>query len=251
MKLGFAQQYGGLQGWHWWFRGRRAILETVLRRELPGEDHRIASLGCGPAEGLLWLQALAGSAGRVVGVDLERNHAGTPAANVSCVVGRLESLPLRPRGFDAVLALDVLEHLDDDAAGLREAARLVAPGGMLLVTVPALPSLWGRQDVVSEHRRRYTRRTLEATFTLAGLENPRLTHFNMLLLPPIAVLRWLGPANGGGESDFEYNRPGAANELLAAVFGAERHLVGRVPMPVGVSLMAVWRSAPNPDPSRF
>jgi hypothetical protein len=115
---------------------------------------------------------------------------------------------------------------------------------MLLVTVPALPSLWGRQDVVSEHRRRYTRRTLETTFALAGLENPQLTHFNTLLLPPIAALRWLRRARANGESgssDFEDNHPGLVNEALASLFAAERHLVGRVPMPVGVSLLGLWR----------
>jgi 2-polyprenyl-3-methyl-5-hydroxy-6-metoxy-1,4-benzoquinol methylase len=85
--------------------------------------------------------------------------------------------------FDLVLALDVLEHLDNDAATFREVVRLVKPGGMLLVTVPALPSVWGGQDVVSEHRRRYTRSTLKRLFDAANLSGYRITYFNSLLFP--------------------------------------------------------------------
>lgn len=95
----------------------------------------------------------------------------------------MEAVPLATGSFDAVLALDVLEHLDDDTADLREAARLVKPGGLLLVTVPAFPSLWGGQDVVSHHRRRYTRPAPRQLFYRAGLPVPRATHFNTLLFP--------------------------------------------------------------------
>src|SRR5207244_4009335 len=87
-------------------------------------------------------------------------------------------------------------HLDDDATALAEAARLLKPGGTLVVTVPALPSLWGAQDVVSHHRRRYTKRTLRGLFARAGLPAPEVTYFNTLLLPPLAAVRWLARARG-------------------------------------------------------
>ena len=140
--------------------------------------------------------------------------------------------------------LDVLEHLDDDTAGLREVARLIAPSGLLMVTVPALPSLWGGQDVVSNHCRRYTRQTLLRAFRQAGLPQPRVHYFNALLFPPIAVVRWSRRAIGLGlrsRSDFDNSRPGVANEILASLFALERHLIGRVPMPLGVSLLATTR----------
>jgi SAM-dependent methyltransferase len=143
-----------------------------------------------------------------------------------------------------VLALVVLEHLDVDAAGLREAARLARPGGWLLVTVPALPSLWGSQDAVSQHRRRFTRGTLLRTFARARLPAPRATYFNTFLLPPVAGVRLARRMLGLAErprSDFDDNRPGWLNELLSAVFAAERHLVARLGLPVGVSLLATLR----------
>jgi SAM-dependent methyltransferase len=270
MKDYYAAQYGNLEQWHWWFRGRRRIIEAVLRRELSKETAlSIASVGCGPAEGLAWLTPIAGPNGRVVGLDADPLHAPRPASGLLFVVGKLEAAPLAPGSFDAILALDVLEHLDDDAAGLREAARLLKSGGLLLVTVPALPSLWGQQDVISHHRRRYTRRALCDAFARARLPRPCFMYFNTLLFAPIAAVRWVRRAlglakrlhgdfddNGPGlircdqaaapdrrlHSDFEDNRPGLINDLLAAVFAIERHLIGRVPMPVGASLMAIGRS---------
>jgi ubiquinone/menaquinone biosynthesis C-methylase UbiE len=245
MKHQFAEQYANLESWHWWFRGRQLILETVLRDQLNGRRSlAIASLGCGPAEGLLWLRQFAGPAGRVVGIDAEPLHARRKPPSIEYVIGNIETLPLADKSFDAVLALDVLEHLDDDAAGLREAARLVKPGGLLLITVPALPSLWGGQDVVSNHRRRYVKKTLCQVFNRAALPIPRVTYFNTLLFPPVAAVRWTRRAFGWEErarSDFEDSRPGQVNDLLASIFAAEQHLVTRISLPIGVSLMATLR----------
>jgi SAM-dependent methyltransferase len=241
MKRQFAAEYGQLEQWHWWFRGRQRILEAVLRRHLNGHSEiSIVSLGCGPAEGLTWLRPLAGARGRVLGVDREPLHARR-LPGIEYLLGDLEKLPLASGTFDVVLALDVLEHLDDDAAGLREAARLVKPQGLLLITVPALPSLWGGQDVVSHHRRRYTRKTLLDVFARAGLPAPYATYFNTLLFPPVAGVRWTRRALGLAErprSDFDDMRPGLVNEALAAIFAAEQHVVPHLPLPIGVSLLA-------------
>ena len=246
MKSSLSAQYRDLERWHWWFRGRQRIFETVLRNELAGRRNlRLASVGSGPAEGLAWLVPLAEPAGRVLGVDHDFRQAGKEQ-RVDFVVGKAESIPLAAGSFDAVLALDVLEHLDDDAGALREAARLVAPGGLVLVTVPAFPSLWGLQDEVNEHRRRYTSHTLQQTFALAGLAHPRITYFNAFMLPPIAAVRWLRSFAGGADSersDFEDSRPGLTNDVLAAVFATERHLVPRMTLPLGVSLLATLRAA--------
>ncbi len=245
MKPQFAEQYRALEEWHWWFRGRRNILETVLRQELPpGESLLIVPVGCGPPEGLSWLLPLAGRGGRVLGLDMDFRHARRVENRVDVVVGKLEAAPLASGSCDAVLALDVLEHLDDDAAGLRETARLIKSNGLLLVTVPAFPSLWGGQDEVSHHRRRYTKRALLDAFTRAGLPRPRVTYFNTLMFPPVAAIRLLRRAIGlehRPRSDFEDNHPGFVNDALALLFGLERYVIYRLPMPWGVSLLATVR----------
>ncbi len=245
MKKDFARQYGNLEQWHWWFRGRRRIIESVLRRELAGypSPRRILSVGCGPAEGIRWLVPFAGPSGKVVGLDIEPIHAQR-LDNMEFLVGSLEQTPLADASFDVVLALDVLEHLDDDSASMLEAVRLVKPGGLLLITVPALPSMWGGQDVVSEHRRRYTRRTLRRLFNRAQLSGYRISYFNSLLFPLAAGVRWSRRALGmatRARSDFEDNQPGLVNEMLAWVFGAESYLIHHTPLPIGVSLVATYR----------
>jgi SAM-dependent methyltransferase len=246
MKKDFAKQYGNLEQWHWWFRGRRRIMESILQHELGTQavSRRILSVGCGPAEGLKWLIPFAGKSGRVIGLDIEPLHASGVDATLGFVVGSLGEAPLKDGSFDVVLALDVLEHMDDDHTSLLEAARLVKPGGLLLITVPALPSLWGGQDVVSEHRRRYTRRSLKQLFNDAGISGYRVNYFNTLLFPLAAGVRLSRRALGKGNrprSDFDDNHPGLVNEMLAWLFGAESRLILRAPFPLGVSLVATYK----------
>src|SRR5215510_12799588 len=161
MKQQFAKQYANLEEWHWWFRGRQRILESVLRRELGANGPvSIASVGCGPAEGLQWLERFIGPGGKIVGIDIEPIHARRIAPHIEYVIGRIETAMIADGSFDAVLALDVLEHLDNDSDGLYQAARMVKPGGLLLVTVPALPRSWGGHHVTGDHDRRDTIATL-------------------------------------------------------------------------------------------
>lgn len=246
MKKDFAEQYKNHEEWHWWFRGRTRILQSVLQSESINGTHskRILSLGCGPAEGLKWLVPFAGPEGKVLGLDIEPLHAKTVSPDIAFVIGSVEQSPFRAASFDLVLALDVLEHLDDDSTGVREVVQLVKPGGTLLITVPALPSLWGGQDVVSEHRRRYTKRTLSRLFDNAGLSGYRIGYFNSLLFPVAASLRLTRRAAGLGNrprSDFEDNRPGVVNDMLAGVFGLERLLVKHAIFPIGLSLIATYK----------
>jgi SAM-dependent methyltransferase len=246
MEQKFAKEYGELVEWHWWFRGRQQVLKAVLCRELSTTPSlAIGSLGCGPIDGLAWVAPLTVRGGFVVGVDERRAHSKGLNWGGKFVVGRVEAVPLASGSLDVALVLDVLEHLDDDAAALREAARLLKPTGLLLVTVPALPSLWGGQDIVAHHRRRYTKRTLRNVFARAGLPSPGITYFNTLLFPFVAAIRWSRRVVGLGPravSDFDDNHRGMINDLLTSIFALERYLIRRVSMPFGVSLLATVRA---------
>lgn len=244
----FAARYGELTEWHWWFRARARILSSVISRELGAANgpRTFASLGSGPPAAFAWLVPHVGEGGLVVGVDGDPTgalRASPPRAlaKTAFAFAAAGSPALAERAFDAALALDVIEHLDDDAGALAAASRLVKPGGLLLVTVPAGPSLWGQQDVVTGHKRRYTKASLGDAFLRAGLTRPRLAFFNSILFPPIAAMRWTRRAipSKKPQSDFDENRPGLVNDLLAAIFSSERHLVGRVPLPFGVSLLGL------------
>ncbi|MBW3553217.1 MAG: class I SAM-dependent methyltransferase [Gemmatimonadetes bacterium] len=251
MQERFAAGYADLERWHWWFTARRAVLASLLRRRLPaaaGSGRTIVSLGSGHPAGLTWLRGLAGQGGRVVGVDADPSGALRASVvsrdGASFLFGAVEDVPLRSGVADVVLALDLIEHVERDDRAVAEAVRLLRPGGLLLVTVPALMSLWGGQDVVSGHVRRYTARTLRETFRRAGLESPETGYFNTLLFPSIAAVRWGRRIAGTttDRSDFDGAAPGLANSVLGAIFAAERHLVGRIRLPIGVSLFALLRA---------
>jgi SAM-dependent methyltransferase len=246
MDPSYAARYGALERWHWWFRGRQRIVADVLARALaPAAARTVCAVGCGPAEGISWLRAFAGSGGRVIGLDADPVHART-ARGVEYVIGRAEAAPLARHSVDLVIAMDVLEHVDDDAGALREIGRVLKPDGLLLVTVPALPSLWGAQDTINLHRRRYTRASLRDAFARAGLPAPRMTYFNTLLFPVVAAVRWSRKALGLADrmrTDFDDNRPGMINDALERLFAAERHLIRHAALPVGVSLLATLRPA--------
>lgn len=250
MERHFAREYRGFERWHWWFLGRRRILEAILRREIPPSfAPDILSVGCGPAEGLEWLLQFAGQGGTVTGLDIDPAHGAGAPDRVKFVAGTLDAVPFTKASFDVVLALDVLEHMEDDLAALQEAIRLLKADGLLVITVPALPFLWGRQDIVSGHWRRYTRKSITSLLQRAGLTHYKISYFNTLLFPVVsairAVRRLFGTAHRA-RSDFADGRPGMLNNALSWLFSLERYLVFRIPMPVGISLLATCRlRAPN------
>jgi SAM-dependent methyltransferase len=249
----FSRRYEVLDEWHWWFRGRRRVLEAVLDRELPrGVARSILSVGCGPIRRVEWLRRYAGD-GHITGLDAEQEHASALPARTSFVLGSGEALPFADGTIDLVVAADVLEHIRDDRAAMAEIVRVLRPGGLIVITVPALPSLWGGQDIVSHHFRRYTKRTLRELLQAGRLPGARVQYFNTFLFPAVAATRWLRRASGRVEetrSDFDGSAPGLTNELLAGVFGAERALVNWCSMPIGVSLLAVARKDGGPAPAR-
>ncbi|MGZ3458418.1 MAG: hypothetical protein ACXU86_07910, partial [Archangium sp.] len=137
------------------------------------------------------------------------------------------------------------EHIPDVVGALRGIRSALAPGGRLVLTVPAFGFLWSEHDEVHHHQRRYTVDLLTRQLAEAGLRPRWSSYFNSLLFPPIAAVRLLqrlAPKRRGNalRSDVEVaHGPGLANQVLEAVFSSERYLVPRVSLPFGVSLMAV------------
>jgi SAM-dependent methyltransferase len=242
MDQDFYPAYFELEGRHWWFRGRRALFLRLLEPRVPppARPARILDFGCGTGAWLADLERF----GKVSAVDADAS-----AVAFCRERGRTEvqlvppgaALPFADGTFDLVTALDVIEHIDDDAAALAELRRVLRPEGLLLVAVPAFNFLWGVQDEVSHHHRRYTAGTLRRALTDAGLRVDRTSYFNTLLFPPIAMVRLgrrLLHIPSSRQSDFELG-PAWVNSALAAIFGAEAGIVARRNLPFGVSLMAL------------
>lgn len=174
---------------HWWYRARRALVAQLLDGELrPGAT--VVDVGCGTGDNLAALDAASG--GPVVGVELSpyavRHAPPSPSGRVRVGVSRAEHLPFATACADLVTSMDVIEHLDD-AAALAEYRRILRPGGLVLLTVPAYEWLWSDHDDWAAHLRRYTRASLVTTVGDAGFEPLHTAYFNSFLVPPAAVLR--------------------------------------------------------------
>lgn len=225
---------------HWWFVGRRAIIQALIEREVRlGKDARILEAGCGTGGNLAMLSRY----GRIEGFEFDpeaRRLATMGGFPVS--LGALPDEVAEPDAtYDLVGLFDVLEHIANDVAALATLGRKLTAGGTLLITVPAVPWLWSSHDRIHHHYRRYTARSLERVIAAAGLRAEKVGYFNTLLFPLAAVHRGL---NGlfGAEVASDEMPARSLNTLLSAIFRLERHWVGRVPAPFGLSLFAVVRA---------
>lgn len=232
---------------HWWLVGRRAIFRETLHRHLrPATGpRRVLDAGCGTGTNLEMLSEF----GEVWGVEaspiaLEAAHRRTQRPS-NLVLGTLPGTNLDPSlRFELITLLDVLEHLDEPVAALKELRGRLAPNGQLLVTVPAFQFLWSVHDDQNQHRLRYDLRTLSGQLSQAGLSVDFASYYNSILFPAVAAVRLLRRVVPGDPQrpELEASR-GIANGLLTRLFSAERHVVTRHRVPFGVSLLAMTRAA--------
>lgn len=233
---------------HWWYLGRRRIIQSLvekIRTTLNSPAPRILDVGCGTGANLKMLA----TCGRAEGVDI------SPQAVEFCrergldsvKLGAIEHLPYDNNSFEIVTALDVVEHLDDDVAGLREMRRVLRPDGRLLLFVPAFMFLWGVQDDVSNHRRRYTLQGLLKAVEAAGFSVEWSSYANISFFLPVlvvrSVMRWLGlrAATEYGINISLMNGP------FSQLFAAERFILERGRLPFGVSAVCIARRVEKPD----
>ncbi len=224
---------------HWWYVARRRILDRLIEREVRLPDNaRILEIGCGTGHNFEMLRRF----GRLdaIEVDGEARELASRRLGHAVASAPLPELTGVPdRNYHLIALLDVLEHVDGDEAALRSIADKLAPGGSILVTVPAYQWMWSAHDEAHHHKRRYSRRGLRSVAEAAGLKVDKIGYFNSLLFPVAAAARIIGKAMGKTDSDDKLP-PAPLNRVLKAVFGLERHLVGRVPLPAGVSLFAIF-----------
>jgi len=229
-----------VEGAHWWFVGRRRIIEGFIAkacRDIGELQPRILDVGCGTGANLQMLSQF----GVAEGVDVSEEALdfcrarGLPQVKL----GAAESLPYEDKSFDLVTGLDVVEHLDDDIAGLREMRRVLRPGGRAVLFVPAFMFLWGVQDDISHHRRRYTLPQLKQKLRAAGLAVERASYANLTFFAPILIGRLLMRVTGWRPASENNITIGALNGLLGRILGAESWWLQRMSFPFGVSIVCV------------
>jgi SAM-dependent methyltransferase len=211
----------------WYFKGLHAHVLEAMKRARLATGVQILDAGCGTGGLIKRLSAQFSSVGWA-GVDVNPEAVAiarqrTAGETVDCRVGSITALPWGDDCFDAVLSMDVLYHVEDDALALRELFRVLKPGGMCWLNLPAHPWLWSYHDVATSALRRYERSGLLRLLEGAGFEILNCTHWNTLLLPLIVVRRKLLPPPSGGSDVMHY--PPLLDALLSSVLSLERALI--------------------------
>lgn len=226
---------------HWWFAGRRALLDTFIGEFIGKEKERnlILDAGCSTGSNLSCLKRY----GRVCGVDfyedalrLCRRH-DSPAL----IQADARSLPFLPESYDLIVALDLLEHLDDDAKALKQFNYVLKNNGYLIITIPAYKFLWSNFDVLSKHFKRYSLKELRQRIKEEGFEIKKISYFNCFLFFGVLINRlakklFRQPVNLSSDL-----APPAEiiNKALKMIFLCEVSLIKKINLPFGSSIFCI------------
>ncbi len=228
-----------LEETHWWFLGMRRVVDALLRQYLDsGRPIRILDAGCGTGGMVKYLQRF----GEVVGLDLSRDALGLCSRRGLSLLaqGSVERLAFADESFGLITCFDVLYHkaVLDDRLALGEFHRVLQPGGLLLLRVPAYDWLRGAHDMAVHTRHRYSHKELERKLCGAGFRVRKLTYANMLLFPVAAIKRLVEGTERPWRLDLELP-PAPINRALLGILSLESALLRMVSLPWGLSLVAV------------
>ena len=241
------EQFRDLEEHHWWFRGRRSVYLGLLESHLAEErPNRSLDLGCGMGG---FLPGLSRLSERAFPADISTEslaHVEERGFGGGVVVDGY-ALPYQDNSFDLICMFDAIEHIPDDLAVMREISRILAPGGRVMVSVPAYQFLFSNNDAIAQHQRRYTRSMLNRVFESADLEVERNTHTNVLLFPiilpvvlAIKVLEAVVPRRKEPKhTNLSWPIPAFVHSLLYRAFASELLLSRRVDIPAGHSIAAI------------
>lgn len=242
MQAEIYDQIQAIEQSHWWYIARRKIIfDWVLQALADYPSPKILDIGCGTGFNIEYLRIRGYK--QVVGLDFSIDALGfCQSRNITRLVCSDGAYPpFCAESFDMIMALDLIEHLADDTHALQELARLLKPGGALIIFTPAFNFLWSLQDEVGHHYRRYTAGELRKKIEETGLKINKLTYANTFLFPLIWAGRIALRLSGNNIQSTSENdlHPGWSNNLLQLIFAAERPLLHHINFPYGVSLLCV------------
>jgi len=231
-----------VESFHWWFVVRRKLLKSILLSVNVPINSLTLDIGCGTGSNL---SALVSTRLHVIGLDRSvyalhfvRRKGGFPL-----LAGDLSYLPIKTRSVGLIIAMDIFEHLEEDAEGIFESHRVLNKGGILILTVPAFRFLWGIQDVVTGHKKRYSKKEITNKLKEAGFEIFKSSYFNFFLFFPILIARRLMHLLGLTiRSENEVNFP-LLNFFLKTIFSMEPHVLKYFSFPFGVSIYCIAKKS--------
>ena len=235
---------------HWWYCARRQIVANLITKlATTNRPLQIADIGCGTGASFAMLTRF----GWTVGIDFSplalsfsRTH-----GHLQLAAAALPSRPFQSDSFDIVCALDVIEHIENDADAMRELLRICKPNGLVILTVPAYQWLWSSHDDLNEHKRRYTRPQIQALLKDLPMTVERLSYMNILLAPPVIFYRQIKrlsqcfcKPNKPIRSD-DFLPPRLLNWILRKVFAIEASWLTHHSLPFGTSVICAVRKHSN------
>jgi SAM-dependent methyltransferase len=232
-----------LEDHYWWFVGRRNLALRLLKKythpKSEGPMPRILDLGCGTGV----VSRELGAWSKPVSLDMSELALGFSKRRglTQMVRARGESLPFMKDSFDAVVALDIFEHIEDDVSAFGEAARVLKPGGVLVLSVPAFKSLWGPHDVALMHHRRYRKAQIGELLRTSGLKPERISYSVFFLFPAVVGVRIIERRRKGPAKASLIKVPRWLNQSLIGLQNVESRLISGAPLPWGSSVVAVAR----------
>ena len=234
-----------LESIHWWFVARRKIIAHVISKLKLPNSAKLLDAGCGNGDNLNMLSAF----GKVTAIEKDPDACERAKNKNSAGIfqGHLpDNIPSNiGSNFDLVVLLDVLEHIDEDKSSLGAIKNLMKQDAILIITVPAFQWLWSRHDELHHHKRRYTTLEIKQLLQSNDYQVKYISYFNTLLFP-LAILerikqKVLPPTE---ETALTMPHP-LLNNFLQKIFSLESHLIGRVCLPFGLSIIAIAEKRKN------
>ena len=231
-----------VERFHWWFVTRKRLLRSILASLKITKNCVSLEVGCGTGANLRTLVAAG-----LYGIGLDRSTYALTLVRIKeelpLLAGDLNNLPIKTKSVGFVIAMDILEHLEDDAKGIIESHRVLKEGGILILTVPAFEFLWGIQDIVTGHKRRYSRKQINNKLEAVGFDVLKSSYFNFFLFFPILIARriiQLLRLKIQSENEVNFR---VLNFFLKKIFSLEVRLLKYVSLPFGVSILCIARKS--------